>query len=310
MNLPHCSVASEEAGEPLAGTAVESVDRWLLLEVTDPWAPKAIETEALSEDVRARLNRWLDDVPRSRLQLVRRPGRTGRKPSFIVVSSDRGAVSQIEIDRYEDLLDVDLDGMLEHSTPVAQPICLVCAHGRRDRCCAQHGSAFFRALQGRGLDLWQTTHLGGHRFAACGLWLPEGLMYGRLRPEHADAWVSARANGTLGELARLRGRCAYDRPTQAAEIFLRSRLRESSDDALTWVSTTASRADTWDVQFRISDVTESVRVRLEHTGVSRPVSCGKEPEPVTRFVEIGDSAGAVGRDLTGRRPVRDQPRGR
>ena len=286
MNLSHCSIASEEAGESPAGTAVESVDRWLLLEVTDPWAPKAIETEALPEEVRAQLNRWLDDTPRSRLQLIRRPGRGGRKSSFIVVSSDRGAISQVEIDRYEDLLDLSLDGMLEHSTPAAEPICLVCAHGRRDRCCGQHGSAFFRALQGRGLDVWQTSHLGGHRFAACALWLPEGLMYGRLRPEHADVWVAARASGSLGELARFRGRCAFDRPTQAAEIFLRNRIRELSDDGLAWVSTSASLADTWDVEFRVSQVIERVRVRLEHTGVSRPASCGKDPEPMTRFVEV------------------------
>ena len=286
MNLAYCSVASEEAGESLAGTAVESVDRWLLLEVTDPWAPKAIETEALSEKVRAQLNRWLDDIPRSRLQLIRRPGRTGRKPAFIVVSSERGVVSQVEIDRYEDLLDLSLEGMLEHSTPAAEPICLVCAHGRRDRCCAQHGSAFFRALQGRGLDVWQTTHLGGHRFAACALWLPEGLMYGRLRPEHAEEWVSARESGRVGELVRLRGRCTYDRQTQAAEIFLRGRVREASDDAINWLSTTASSDTTWDVQFRVAEVTESVRVRLEDTGVSRPASCGKDPEPMTRFVEV------------------------
>ena len=285
MTLPHCSVASEEVGESLAGTAVESVDHWLLLEVTDPWAPNAIETEALSGEVRARLNKWLDDSPRSRLQLVRRPGRTGRRPTFIVVSSDRGAVFEVELDRYEDLLDLGLEGMLERSTPATEPICLVCAHGRRDRCCAQHGSGFFRALQGRGLDVWQTSHLGGHRFAACALWLPEGLMYGRLRPEHADSWVSARASGTIGELTRFRGRCAYDRPTQAAEILLRSRLGEQSDDAIAWVSTTGSPADTWEVQFRVSQRTESVRVRLQQTGVSRPASCGKDPEPVTQFVE-------------------------
>jgi hypothetical protein len=291
VTLPHCSEASQEAGESLTGTAVESVDRWLLLEVTDPWAPNAIDTEALSGQVRERLDRWLGDVPRSRLQLIRRPGRPVQKKAFIMVSSDRGMVSEVELDRYEDLLGLSPEGMSEHSAPATRPICLVCVHGRRDRCCAQHGSAFFRALQGRGLDVWQTSHLGGHRFAACALWLPAGLMYGRLRPEDADSWVSARANDALGELAKFRGRCAYDRPTQAAEILLRSRLGEQSNDAITWVSTTASAADTWEVQFRVSQRTESVRVHLEHTGISRPASCGKDPEPMTRFVE--DHHGAL-----------------
>ncbi len=285
MNLPQCSVASEQVGESLAGTAVESVDRWLLLEVTDSWASNAIETEALSGEVRAQLSRWLDDDPRSRLQLIRRPGRSGRSAKFIVVSSDRGVASEVELARYEDLCSTSLDRVLEDSTPMVEPICLVCAHGRRDRCCGQHGSAFFRALQGRGLEVWQTSHLGGHRFAACALWLPEGLMYGRLRPEHADAWVSARASGELGELTRFRGRCAYDRPTQAAEILLRGRLGERSNDAVEWVSTTASSTDEWEVRFRRSQRTESVRVRRELTGAARPASCGKDPEPVARFIE-------------------------
>lgn len=284
MNLAHCSAASEEVGESLAGTAVESVDLWFLLEVTDPWAPRAIETGALPEEVRIQLHGWLDTAPRSRLQLVRRPGRMGRRPLLMVVSSDRKTASHIELDRYEDILDLKLEGLLASSTPCA-PVCLVCAHGHRDRCCGQHGSAFFRALQGRGLDVWQTTHLGGHRFAACALWLPEGLMYGRLRPEHAEAWVSAREKGKLGELETFRGRSAYDRPTQAAEVFLRRRCREESDDAITWLSTTPSSDATWDVQFRVSGRTEMVRVRLEDAGVSRPVSCGKEPEPVASFIE-------------------------
>jgi hypothetical protein len=284
VHRSECSVASLEAGESLAGTAVDSVDRWLLLEVTDPWAPKALQTEALSEPVRARLTQWLE-TPRSRLQLIRRPGRPGKRPLFMVVSAagDRQQASKLELDRYEDLLDVDLEAL---PALVRAPMCLVCVHGRRDRCCAQHGSAVFRAIQARGVDVWQTSHLGGHRFAACALWLPDGLMYGRLRAEHADAFVDARRAGEIGELDFFRGRSAYDRPTQAAEIFLRSRIGEQAAGAIDWLTTVPESESTWETQFRLASGDEAVRVRLEDTGVARPASCGGEPEPVTRFVEI------------------------
>ena len=119
------------------------------------------------------------------------------------------------------------------------PMCLVCVHGRRDRCCALHGSAVFRAVQAHGVDVWQTSHLGGHRFAACALWLPDGLMYGRLRAEDAGAFVAARQAGEIGELSSFRGRCGYDRPTQAAEIFLRKRLGEQAAGAVEWLTTVA-----------------------------------------------------------------------
>jgi hypothetical protein len=282
--LSECSVASLEAGESLAGTAVESVDRWLLLEVTDPWAPKALQTDALSEAVRGRLAQWLE-APRSRLQLIRRPGRPGRKPLVMVVSSvaEQQRKSTVELDRYEDLLDVDVDDLT--SEPAA-PMCLVCVHGRRDRCCGLLGSAVFRAIQTSGVDTWQTSHLGGHRFAACALWLPQGLMYGRLRAEHAEPFVAASRAGQVGSLDLFRGRCALDRPTQAAEIMLRGRSGEQGADAIAWVGTAVESERTWSARFRTPSGEEVVRVQLEDTGDARPASCGGEPEPVTRFVEI------------------------
>lgn len=285
MATVECSVASSEAGESLAGTAVESVDRWLLLEVTDTWAPKAIETEALSGPVRARLSRWLE-TPRSRFQLIRRPGRSGKRPMLMWVHSgrDQPRSAMLELDRYEDLLDVDLDSL---AVETAAPMCLVCVHGRRDRCCALHGSAVFRAIQALDVDVWQTSHLGGHRFAACALWLPEGLMYGRLRAEEAGGLVAARRAGEIGELERFRGRCAYDQPTQAAEIFLRSRFDEQNDEVVEWVATVPLSESDWEARFRLPSGEQLVRVRFENAGASRPASCGAEPEPVTRFVEMG-----------------------
>lgn len=283
MAVPGCSVASLEAGESLAGTAVESVDRWLLLEVTEPWAPKALQTPALPDVVRSQLGRWLE-APRSRLQLIRRPGRSGKRPLFMTVCSagDRPQTSKLELDRYEELVGLDLDAL---PTAPSEPLCLVCVHGRRDRCCGVLGGSVFRAIQLQGVDTWQTSHLGGHRFAACALWLPEGLMYGRLRTEDASAWVAARRAGEVGELDLFRGRCAYDRPTQAAEIVVRKRLGLRKAGGIEWLGTEVTSESSWEVRFGTASGEEVVRLRLADTGASRPASCGGEPEAVTRFVE-------------------------
>lgn len=280
VGAPACSVASLEADESLAGTAVESVDRWLLLEVTDTWAPKALQTEALPEAVRERLARWLR-TPRTRLQLLRRPGRSGKRPFFALVSS--GQTRQAELDGYEDLLDLELDTL---PATAAEPMVLVCVHGRRDRCCAQHGSAVYRSLQARVGEVWQTSHLGGHRFAACVLSLPDGLMYGRLRAEHGDAFVAAQHAGEVGDLDLFRGRCHYDRPTQAAEIFLRRRTGERAVDAFEWIGTEPDGEMLWTARFRSPDHEHAVQVAREDTGIAQPPSCGGEPEPLTRFVEV------------------------
>lgn len=280
MEAARCSVASLAVEEPLAGTAVEAVDHWLLLEVTDAWAPKALQTPALSTAVRDKLTAWLE-LPRSRLQLIRRPGRTGKRPLFMS-SFPGGRGSRLELDAYDDLLDVDLDAL---SSDAVAPVVLVCAHGRRDRCCAQHGAAVYRALQSQGAEVWQTSHLGGHRFAACVLTLPDGYMYGRLRAEHAPDFSRSWQQRELADLEQLRGRCALTRPEQAAEIFLRQRTNDRAMHSLAVIDTRQTD-DTWHVRFTTPVGETSVRVRREYIDATRPVSCGGEPEPVTRFVEV------------------------
>ena len=283
-NPPECSAASLEAAEPLAGTATDSVDRWILLEVTDPWAPEALDTEALPGPVRARLSEWLQE-PRSRLQLIRRPGRVGKSRRLTVISwqGERNAAAHLELDRYEDLLDVDPATL---RTGTADPIWLVCVHGRRDRCCALHGGAVFRAIQTRGAEVWQSSHLGGHRFAACVLSLPDGFMYGRLRAKLAPRLIAAHEAGELGDLGLLRGRCSFDKPTQAAEIFLRQRLGIVGRADVEWLATSLEDDSTWQARFRVAEDEHTVVVKREQTDAMRPPSCGADPEPVTRFVEV------------------------
>ena len=150
MSDPACSLASLAANESLAGTAVESVDRWILLEVTDAWAPKVLRSEVFSDAVARRLTEW-SEAPRSRLQLIRRPGRTGKRPLLMVVSAS-GDTREAELDAFDDLVDLDLASLpLQNS---ADPTVLVCVHGRRDRCCAQHGAAVYRSLQSRSRALY------------------------------------------------------------------------------------------------------------------------------------------------------------
>lgn len=61
---------------------------------------------------------------------------------------------------------------------------LVCTHGMHDACCAKFGYPVFRAL--RDLDtavrVWRVSHIGGDRFAATALDLPEGRYWAHLDP--------------------------------------------------------------------------------------------------------------------------------
>jgi hypothetical protein len=121
---------------------------------------------------------------------------------------------------------------------------LVCTNGARDPCCAIRGPAVAQALErARPGRVHECSHLGGHRFAANVLVLPDGLCFGRLDARAAPALADELDAGRL-PLEHLRGRTAYEPKQQAAEILIRQRLELSGADALTLVEgTTFALAD-------------------------------------------------------------------
>ena len=94
---------------------------------------------------------------------------------------------------------------------------VVCTNGRRDECCSLRGTPVLRALGDRAVAC---THLGGHRFAANVLVLPDNLLFGRLDGASAVALADALEDGEL-PLDHFRGRCSLPPEQQAAEILLR-----------------------------------------------------------------------------------------
>ena len=110
----------------------------------------------------------------------------------------------------------DLDGW----SAVTDKLILVCTHGQRDRCCAAKGFALYRALRDRatqGPEIWESTHLGGCRFAGGALVLPQMHKYGRLTADTARDLVNAAQEGHL-LLDHWRGPCDLEPDAQAAAV--------------------------------------------------------------------------------------------
>lgn len=292
----YCALASPDAGEGLFGSAAADTEVWLVLEYDAPWAPKPLEApELLPAPIAEQMASWLADVPKSRHQFIRRPGRPAGAPfSFYVGCSRERAPWMVEIPltSYEELRDLDLASILrDEAAPggrrVDRPLHLVCTHGKRDRCCARWGVPLYQALADAVPDAaWQTTHLGGHRFAANVLSLPHGISYGQVTPEEAPALSEAHRAGLFYDLSRLRGRTCYGRPAQAAEYFLRRESGDRALEGLTLVSSEPSGEASWRVTFEAGGAPRTIGVALEETGRLRPSSCGGEPEPAARFRRV------------------------
>ncbi|MBK8446009.1 MAG: sucrase ferredoxin [Micropruina sp.] len=226
-----CSVASEQRGETLAGTA-STVRHFLMLEDPGPWGPEILRSQRLPGPVRQPLLHWQHEFG-VRPLLIRRPGRYLAGPRRVfVVNARHGWCETTLVHNLAEVADLDLSaiaggagvGLERHD----DPLLLVCTHGRHDACCAERGRPLAEALALRWPDLvWESSHLGGDRFAANLLILPEAHSYGRLTPEQAPQVVADHLAG-LVSLEHYRGHCTVPWPEQAAEHALRSRfdLRE------------------------------------------------------------------------------------
>ncbi|WP_040774621.1 sucrase ferredoxin [Nocardia pneumoniae] len=229
-----CSAAAVDV--PLPGTATH-VTGWLCVEHPGPWGRDVLGDEVLGPEITAELAARTA-AAHVRPTLIRRPGRrefSGTR-TVLLAGSHRAEpwCERLEITDLTQLLDLDLQllngpapGM---GVPVRGPVVLVCAHGKRDQCCALLGRPIAADLAKRYPgQAWECSHTGGHRFAPALVLLPHGLTYGRLDAEGAAEVVEAARRGAVS-MTGLRGRSCYRPVEQVAEIAVRERVSARVDD--------------------------------------------------------------------------------
>ena len=221
-----CAVESEARGELVLGTA-SRVRRWLLVEQPGAWGRQALTESHLPEEVARPLQRAADEHG-ARVLLVRRSFRPepGAERCAFLVRSDRHTAwaERVALPTPEALLGLDLGALAADEPPgigdPAGPVHLVCTNGRHDPCCADLGRPVVRQLREEGIDVWESSHVGGDRFAANVVCLPTGVYFGRVPPESAAAIIRDHDEGLLA-LDHSRGRSCYPPLVQAAEVFVR-----------------------------------------------------------------------------------------
>jgi len=230
---PLCADGARERGDDLVGTAAPA-HRWLLVEHPGPWAVDALAGSGIDKEVQDRL-RLAAHRSGARILLVRRPGRqpARRRRSWAVVDAGSTAVRWGAWSAGEDLLEAAValsDVTAASGGPggapgtaadgdapgPGQPLLLVCAHGRHDTCCAVRGRPVADQLGQRWPDAtWECSHVGGDRFAANLMVLPDGACYGNLDADSAVDVVTAHLQGRV-DVDHLRGVSTQPPVAQAA----------------------------------------------------------------------------------------------
>lgn len=215
-----CRTLTLERGEPHEGTG-ELRPRFLMM----PWpkgkwrVPRFQSADMSAELGEAIRSAMQSDVTSNAVQLVE--GTPGQElPALLAYPEGRFVSTASE---------TEMVALIEAWTaghPLPGPVddritILCCTDSKRDACCARFGFATFKALAAAAdparFNVLQSTHLGGCRFAASLIVLPQGQRYGRLEPAEVPAFLAALEHGEL-YLPASRGNPELDEPAQAAEL--------------------------------------------------------------------------------------------
>src|SRR4051812_15539147 len=272
-----CSMRSLAAGEPLVGTAVTE-GRWLLVEQPGPWPAR------LAGDVAARCAQLGIRLQLLRRSVAREPAGRARECFLAATTGGPWWIERHVVREAPDVLALPLAALAEgrSTDPAARwdgDLYVVCAHGERDPCCARLGRPLHRALlAARPRQTWQTSHLGGHRFAATMVHFPSGVCLGRVPAARARAIADALEAGRI-PVELLRGRVGHPWAAQAAEGLVRAQRGLEAHDAVTVVGVEGET-----VTLQVGGEPLQVTVGREPLRAQRPASCGKAPEPADRPV--------------------------
>lgn len=101
----------------------------------------------------------------------------------------------------------------------------ICTHGRHDKCCAKYGQKVAEVMrkhlekENLNIEVWESSHLGGHRFAPTLIDFPNGYSYGRLSSDNIPIFFENRKKNKIFAPA-YRGKVFLSEFEQIAEAHL------------------------------------------------------------------------------------------
>jgi hypothetical protein len=206
------------------------------------------------------------------VRATERRGREGVVAFVARTGQAGGELRRLDVERHDDLVGLDFE---RAGTRVEHPLLLVCTHGKHDRCCARYGRPLYDAVREQVEEgwAWQSSHVGGDRFAGNLVVLPDGVYYGRVEPGEAFEVVEAALERRV-HLPRYRGRSCHGFAAQAAERAVREELG-LLDVREVRVARIEAEGAGWRARVETAAAAFDVDVRREH-GEATHLTCSTE----------------------------------
>lgn len=215
-NNSFCSNQSFLLKEELIGTALLN-KVYVLIECRTPWSNEAFDSREISQ----RLSFIVENYRKSARFLLISNSKTKqtkhRQVLFYVRSSEHQfsngfTLHKAECPDYDSVCEIIENYFLNQQLPpkdvsLKSRNILICTHGSFDRCCGKYGKPFYMKSQeilhnintDEKIQVWESSHFGGHRFAPTMIDFPDGRYYGRLTEDIFAAIINR--SGDLNKTA-------------------------------------------------------------------------------------------------------------
>jgi hypothetical protein len=200
-NLNYCSVLTRKSAEPLAGTAPYARHFVFITWPKKYWQYEALESKG---GFPQGLKKWMKEQSvvngKISIRLISRAGLSQDKVN-IYIYPEKQCYSNVIPSQIPAVLESYFrDGITADFSPTAieREQIFICTHGRHDKCCAKFGQELADKMryhvlrQKSAVEVWDSSHLGGHRFAATMIDFPTGRAYGHLSADDVPNYLASR----------------------------------------------------------------------------------------------------------------------
>lgn len=202
-----CSNQSLLVNENLIGTALLT-EVYIFIEHKKPWANEAFESKKIPQNLRLIIDKYHTFA---RFLLICNKNTKQKKSVKILfyVRSNQENLSngftlyESECSNYEHICETLENYFIHQKLPskdcsAKSRNILICTHGGFDQCCGKYGTPFYiKSNQildninvNEKIEVWESSHFGGHRFAPTMIDFPDGRYYGRMNEDIFTAIIN------------------------------------------------------------------------------------------------------------------------
>ena len=293
----YCSEYSLNLNEPLGGTAGHAEHFFFITWPKTKWGRKAFQDSDGAWT--SQYSEWKDSQTEMHggilTRLIQHPGQIDSERLKIYAYPEEIVYDNIPTKEVFEVLENHLKGSYKNYLPISissNRQLFVCTHGKHDQCCAKFGQQLFDTLRksipdtDHTVEIWESSHLGGHRFAPTVLDMPSGKMYGRLEPSLINALLYEKLPFEL-----YRGNVFYPAWLQVVELEILKYLTDRQLNGEIQITQEAfPTKNSFEAYFRLKDNPEvNWKLKLYQQEFGGPNSCKELSADKPRFLWVKDN---------------------